>query len=237
MILRWKKWVLSIDLNGGRIIQLKKGNRIILGSFDRIDGKVGNTHLCSPNFGAEGKDLNLPFHGFARQATWQVAKQFMGTVCIGTILPKTLLYPSQLKLTQTFRLNDVFTHIIEITNIGNKKVPVNLGVHYYWDTPEGWIDAHINNVYISELIENNKIIKLSNKFEINFPKQKPLNIEQTGFSNAVLWTGFKTEDNKKTFDHKYCCIEPVMGIGNYFGSEKSILIPGRSIKAEFTIQA
>ena len=111
---------------------------------------------------------------------------------------------------------------IEITNIGDKPVPVNLGVHYYWATPESWQGTQINKKRYQR---------------INFSEQKPLNIEQIGFSNAVLWTGFKEEDNKKTFDQKYCCIEPVIGTGNYFGSDKSMLFPGYSIKAELSVQA
>jgi len=237
LILKYLTWELQIDLNGGRIMRLKKENKIILGSFDRIDGKVGNTHLCAPNFGIEGKELGLPFHGFARQATWQVEYWVMGKTCISTILPKTLSYPSPLKLEQLFKLNEHFIHTVEITNIGDKQVPVNLGVHYYWDTPAGWKETLINNKSISELIENNKIIKLSNKFEINFPKQKPLSIKQTGFYNAVFWTGFKEQGYKKIYDQKYCCIEPVIGIGDYFGSKKSLLSPGKSIKIEFAIQA
>lgn len=236
MKIKKNNWTIHINLKGGRIVQLKKENRLILGSYNRIDGKMGNTHLCVPNFGAEGKELELPFHGFARQATWKMVEQMTGMVSISTILPQSQLYPTQLKLTQKFILDNDFIHVSEITNIGDKPVPVNLGIHYYWDTPAGWQGTQINNKDISELIENNKIMKLSNKFEINFPEQKPIIIEQSGFSSAVLWTGFKEQDNKKIYDQKYCCIEPVVESGDYFGSKKSLLSPGRSIKTEFVIQ-
>ena len=34
-------WLLEVDLDGGRIYKLTCGDQLILGTFDRIDGKKG----------------------------------------------------------------------------------------------------------------------------------------------------------------------------------------------------
>ena len=49
-----KNWLLKIDLEGGRIYELSKEGEKILGTYERIDEKIGNTHVCIPNFAREG---------------------------------------------------------------------------------------------------------------------------------------------------------------------------------------
>ena len=64
-------WELIFDLSGGRIVSLKNKDKFILGTFQRIDGKTGNTHVCTPNFAEEGMEkYNLPFHGPFRNSEW-----------------------------------------------------------------------------------------------------------------------------------------------------------------------
>jgi len=41
-------WRVEVDLEGGRIISLMKDREGILGNFERMDGKMGNTHVCIP---------------------------------------------------------------------------------------------------------------------------------------------------------------------------------------------
>ena len=42
-ILENNGWRLEVDLVGGRIVSLVKNGQGILGTFERIDGKTGNT--------------------------------------------------------------------------------------------------------------------------------------------------------------------------------------------------
>ena len=69
--LNFQDWELVIDLNGGRIVSLKNKGILILGSFERIDGKSGNTHVCIPNFANDGVEkYGFIFHGPFRNAVW-----------------------------------------------------------------------------------------------------------------------------------------------------------------------
>jgi len=105
---------------------------------------------------------------------------------------------------------------------------VNPGIHYYWDTPAGWQDTSINGKKVTGKIKNNGSIKLTEKNAIKFPQETEIILKQSGFFNAVLWTGFREEGGKKTYDQNYCCIEPVAGVG-YFGRKKGFLPAGKSL--------
>jgi galactose mutarotase-like enzyme len=221
-------WLLDIDLQGGRISELHYQNQIILGTFDRIDGKKGNTHLCVPNFGAEGKELDLPFHGPARNERWKIIKQTNDSLTITWEMLPTEKYPGHLIVEQEFILEDGFKQTVNVMNRG-KTVPVNLGIHNYWATPNGLENASVNGIDITTGIETNNSIKVKNKNEIIFSGMKPIIWELDGFNDAVLWTGFKREGEKTIYDQKYCCIEPVRSYDkNYFGSERSLLKTGKS---------
>lgn len=204
-------WELVIDLAGGRIVSLKKAGRLILGTFSRIDGKTGNTHLCVPNFADEGSNLGLPFHGPARNSTWQVGFCGDSSILIGIVLDKSLLYPIRLQVRQKFVFGVNFSQQIEIKNIGRLSAPVNLGIHYYWSTPAGMTGTRVNGHDITDLIKDNKEIGLLPVNRIIFPKQTPIVMRTEGFPRAVVWTGFRAQAGKKIFDDHYCCIEPVAG--------------------------
>ncbi len=228
------EWGLSLDLKGGRIVSLYHGDRKILGTYNRIDGKAGNTHVCLPNFADEGKALGLPFHGPPRTLQWVVKERRRYSLVIECDIPKTKLYPAKIHVEQSFRLQNNFVHEIKATNCGNSPVPLNIGCHYYWDTPNNWKEVLINGKDVSYKIQTNGFQEFRTQNVIQFPGVS-YSITQTGFSDVVLWTGFKIENDTKIFDTAYCCIEPVRGRGVFFGSPSSLLLPKDSVSTSFQI--
>ena len=118
------QWVLEIEKKGGRIKKLFYGNKKILGTFDRIDGKQGNTHVCIPNFGAQGEEYGLPFHGPARNLEWQVADKTDNKIKIDCEIKPTGEYPGNLLVEQTYIIENGLRQEITVKNIGQKSVPV-----------------------------------------------------------------------------------------------------------------
>lgn len=220
-------WSLTLDLNGGRIEELTHEGVRIFGTYNRIDGKIGNTHLCIPSFDKEGiEEYGLPFHGLVRNILWTTGKATQNSLSLSIVTQPTVFYPASLRVTQTFILTDVFVHSVSITHISGEPVPVNCGIHYYWDTPEGWHGTQINGVNMNEAIETNGFIGQNGTNIITFP-HATYKLVSNGFHSAVLWTSFKTiENEKKEYSQDFCCIEPVIGWPHYFGSEKSMLKRG-----------
>jgi len=227
-------WGLVLDLKGGRIVSLYHKEKRILGTYTRIDGKSGNTHLCLPNFAGEGVELGLPFHGPTRNAIWNIKEKRRYSLVIWCDIPASDLYPAKLHIEQSFKMQDNFIHEIKVTNMKGNAVPLNIGCHYYWNCPEGWKGTRINNEDVSLKIQTNGSKKIDTKNIIKFPHSL-YSITQTGFSKVVLWTGFKMDDDKKIFDSLYCCIEPVRGEGDFFGSSVSLIAPGKTVSTSFQI--
>ena len=224
-----KKWRLEVDLQGGRIANLSYGSRCILGTYNRIDGKQGNTHICIPNFGNEGvEEFGLPFHGGARNSVWKVEnarlKEENGELRIEVLMRRTEQYKAELLINQTFEFfEDSFVHGVIVTHKGGKPVPVNIGIHNYWNSPNGWEGVLVDGEDITRKVKINGNISLKKKNTIELPRMQPILWEVEGFTHAVVWTAFKGKD----FDTPYVCIEPVMGIGDYFGCVKSVLNPNK----------
>lgn len=231
-------WSLTLDLSGGRIIELSYRDIKIFGTYNRIDGKQGNAHLCVPSFDKEGMETwGLPFHGLVRNSLWSEERKTENEISISTSTQATAAYPASLKVEQTFTLSDVFTHTIAVSHSSGGAAPVNIGVHYYWDTPKGWNETQINNTNMKTNIETNgtTILKPINK--ISFPHAS-YELTANGFQNAVLWTSFKTNvGGDKTYSQDFCCVEPVIGWPGYFGSEESMLKKGEQKVVSLTIGA
>lgn len=227
-----QKWRGEIDLQGGRIVNLYYGDRQILGTYNRIDGKKGNTHICVPNFGKEGaEEFGLPFHGGGRSKVWNkelgirnkesgIKNKEEGKIKIGCLLPKTEKYPADLLVSQTFSFHEnSFIHSIAVEHKSGEPVPLNIGIHNYWNSPDGWNGLKVNGNDITKQVRENGFISLQEKNSIELPGQSPIFLEVSGFSQAVVWSGFKGND----FDQKYVCIEPVRGMGNFFKSRNGII--------------
>jgi len=235
--LTYNNWLLSLDLNGGRIQELTYKGIKIFGTYQRIDGKMGNTHICAPSFDKEGQEkYGLPFHGYARTLKWESKKLTANTVQIKTVTHSTETYPAQLELIQEFVLDTVFTHTITVKHLRGLDVPVNIGIHYYWDTPQGWNEITIKNRSQKELIKTNGYMNLEEKNSIIFPHAS-YELTSCGFNSAMLWTSFKTDTTgNKIYNHDFCCIEPIIGWPGYFTSPASILGIGKTISASVQIK-
>lgn len=226
--LKNKNWCLDIDLQGGRIIELSYQNLKVLGTYKRLDGKVGNTHICAPSFDKEGQDpkWNLPFHGYARTLDWIVEEQTETSVTISTHTTPTPTYNAQLKLSQMFSLDDAFSHTVKVTNNKGDAVPVNVGLHYYWDTPNGWETLKINNKSQMTNVKENGYIDLEESNIIKL-QHATYQLISHGFHSAALWTSFALNTNgSKKYSQDFCCIEPIVKWPGYFGSEESMLRQG-----------
>lgn len=228
MKLIYTDWSLSVDLDGGRISELTHKSKRILGTYKRLDGKTGNTHICAPSFDKEGQGApyELPFHGYARTLTWVVEKQTDSSLSISTVTPKTPTYNAELKLVQHFSLGSVFTHSTEVIHLSGSPVPVNIGIHYYWDTPKGWEPVMINNMPQKENIRSNGYMSLLPENTISFP-HATYYMQSEGFHSAALWTSFADHNGSKQYNDDFCCIEPIIGWPGYFGTEKSTVKEGQ----------
>ncbi|MEI8068109.1 MAG: hypothetical protein WCG91_04170, partial [Candidatus Shapirobacteria bacterium] len=132
IFLNKNNWNLEVDLNGGRIVELSYKNQKILGTFQRSDGKLGNTHLCVPNFAGEGMEsYGWPFHGPFRNNQWNLINETNDSLEIGCEI-------DFLNVTQKFIINDKFEQKVTIENKSRETKKVNLAIHNYWDCDFGW---------------------------------------------------------------------------------------------------
>lgn len=237
MNIQYDDWSLTVDLDGGRIHDLFHKQTRVLGTYNRIDGKTGTTHLCAPSFDKEGqKGYLLPFHGYARTLMWSVVSQAENTVTIRAITPLSTTYPASLEILQTFTFDDVFHHEIRVIHREGEAVPLNVGIHYYWDTPRGWGGTTVNKQDVTDGIQTNRHIPLSDENIIQFP-HATYALSTHGFHNAVLWTSFKGDDmNGKKYSQDFCCVEPVVGWPQYFGTPASIIEPGQTVSFSVAIR-
>ncbi|MCR4329953.1 MAG: hypothetical protein NUV65_05425 [Candidatus Roizmanbacteria bacterium] len=224
---------LLLDIQGGRIYELTLHSHKILGTYTRVDGKVGNSHVCAPNFSAEGiQAYGLSQHGSARNRQWSIESEKENACTIRCTVPPEGTYPSILSIEQQFVLeNNSFTHVVTVTNQGNVNAPVNIGLHYYWDTPDGWEQLTINNKNISRSIAKDTYIPAHEKNRVRI-QHKPAITLETGsdFSILQLWTGRNIVNNQTIFDTAYACIEPVFKNVGYFDSPMSMLKPKDTLK-------
>ncbi len=227
----------TIDPHGGKVAELVIHGVRILGTFDRIDGKKGATHVCVPNFAAEGMTTyGLPFHGPARNQLWSVDAASSVSMTLSTTLAATKEYPSSLRVTQHCVLTaDRFTHTVYVTNAGSATVPVNIGIHDYFATPHGWRGTRLNDQDVTEHISQNQSLRSHpTRTIIQFPGAHPIAITGHGFSDFMLWSAKKNG----VYDDAYACVEPVFSTASeFFGSEVSLLHPDatRSISQEITL--
>jgi len=224
-------WELNVDLDGGRIESLRKNEELILGSFERIDGKIGNTHLCVPNFANDGVEkYGLPFHGIFRNAKWNLVSQNDDLLEIDCEVDG--FYVRQLFAF----INGSFDQKVIIENIGEQEKPVNAAIHNYWSSDLGWDEVFLNGMNVSTLIKNSEFINLKQLNDLNIPGKPRIKWQLFGFNSAKLWTAFLEESGNKIFDKNYFCLEPIMQRDEgFFGSLESMLSPKAKLELRQTI--
>jgi hypothetical protein len=224
--LNFKDWELAVDLEGGRIDSLKNKGVLILGSFERIDGKRGNTHVCVPNFANDGvKKYRLPPHGLFRNAPWILVQKTENTLEVDC-------ETGEWDVHQIFSFSgEYFNQKVIIENKSGEGKPVNAALHNYWSSELGWQGLTLNGSDLSLGIKQNDFINLRQLNDLDIPGKPLIKWQLFGFNYAKLWTGFLEESGNKIFDNNYVCIEPIMEKDEYFfGSEKSVLLPNTKME-------
>lgn len=223
IIIKNNWWILEIDLNGGRIVNLIKNKQKILGTYNRIDGKTGNTHVCVPNFASEGiNKLGYIFHGPFRNIIWKVIKQDKNCLEICEEIDSLLV-------SQVFEIRENFNQRIIVENRGGEKKRVNVAIHNYWDTEFGWKGIKLNRQDITNGFIDNPEIKIEKNNILEIPGKKVIHWKVENFKKAKLWTGVKEEGGKRIYDEKYACMEPIMEYEGFVETDESCLEPGDKI--------
>jgi galactose mutarotase-like enzyme len=227
---------LIINPLGGKV-KLELGNVLILTSVVRGDGKTGETHPCTPIFGPDKKNLyGLIQHGKTRTEQLEVKKDSEnGAIVTHNITDSPDRYPSGVRVEQQLSIKDGrFDFKMTHTNGGTIPAPVNSGEHLYFAAPQGYKGVSLNGKDITALIEADTAIPLEAATIIEIPGLPKLRLNQKGFNYVMLWVGKNAEGVR---DGNYVCIEPVEGnpSDSYFGSLESIIKPGNSRTATFTI--
>lgn len=217
-------WLLEVDLRGGRIVKLEKNKQKIFGTYERIDEKIGNTHLCVPNFASEGVEkLGFIFHGPFRNALWKLVDQNKEKIEISCEIEGLLV-------SQVFEIREKFNQTVRVKNLGNDKKRVHVAIHNYWDTEFGWGGIKLNGYDIIGGFIDNLEIKLEKNNILEIKGKKSINWQVENFKKAKLWTGVKDANGKRIFDEKYVCIEPVMEYEGFVETQRSWLECGGIIE-------
>jgi len=212
-----------VSPEGGRITQLWLNSQPILWSGLRPDGKPASTHVCLPNFRRvrTGALKDLPQHGPARSATWQVVK--LDPITLSWRMDKlSNIYPAGLQAVQIMQLApDRFDYTLKLTNTAGQAVPVNPGVHFYFT---GGIKAKVKvndrlipaNLWLGD--GSLFPIKAKNLIEFSWGQIK---LDQTGFKSFMLWSPQGAE---------FVCIEPINGVDDdiYLKSNQLLLNQSRT---------
>ncbi len=249
--------VLRVDPMGGRIAEVTLGNTLILGSFIRGDGKVGNTHPCTPLFDEDKKKVyGLKRHGETRGEMGDVrlvdGKIVTSHVITDEDYPSDVLFEQEMGIEKVGE-DSVFTYLMRHINNGDKEAAEISGVHNYMNAPNGYKGTTINGEDVTEGIERNEdgfIIDLRETNIIVIPGkngEKPTKIElkQKGFEKAGIWVGRKRDvdgniiiddEGKEVLDEDYIAIEPVKADPAGFGSKGSMIQPNETRTASFTLR-
>lgn len=231
--------LVEIDLMGARINRLVLDGKTVLSSFRRIDGKMGSTHPCTPNFDKDKRKakVQLPQHGPARNEVWRKIEASEKMLKLGYKMDGEK-FPGLkgLSVEQTFKLTSGEL-TIETThaNDGSEAMPVNFGEHFYFDTTgAGWGEVTINGEKIASEVKITGRIKLNQANKIRGLAAGDLVLFQEGLPMVTTWSG-RNEDETK-FDNDYVCIEPVEGRRaegddpGFFGTKESMIEPNQSRK-------
>lgn len=220
----------------GARLKLTLTNNPILVSITRGDGKTGETHPCTPIFGPDKNNLfSLKQHGEMRNTLCNAEKVGDTVIVTHDVKDSPGKYPSGMQVKQEISLKDgIFSLVMTHTNTGEKPASVNSGEHCYFNSPQGYKGTRVNGIDVSEYIEKDRTIPLNDVNVIGIPGMPDLVLTQQGFKYAMLWVG-KNSDGEP--DKNYVCIEPVEGdpLGDYFGSPESIIAPGETRSAQFSI--
>lgn len=227
-----------INPKGARIESLILGERLVLKSVRRGDGREASSHPCTPIFGPEtNTTFGLPQHGLMRNELCTVIEGGPNLIILSHEI-KAGTYPPGMIVEQTFALlGGNFTLKTIHTNNGREEAPVNFGEHFYWAAPNGWEGLRINGGDVTDAVKNGLVVPLRATNQIVIPGLPEIILEQEGLPVAVLWV--YRDPATGGYDRDYVCIEPVEGdpTKNFFGSPESLIAPGTSRTTRIAIRA
>lgn len=226
----------ELDINPlGALFTLTLNHTPILIPVTRGDGKTISTHICTPNFGKDTTQLyELKQHGNMRNERCGLTQVSENEICIThKITDNPGKYPAGVITKVDMKLSDtLFTLTLTHTNNGPEPAPVNAGVHCYFNAPLSYLGTKINTQDISSQVEHTGVLALSPKNLIQIPSMPPIILHQAGFTSLVVWV---YQNEKGVCDKNYICIEPVENPPLSFGQDVSMINPGASRTAEFSI--
>ena len=216
-------WITNLSDEYGDVLFPKR-------TLEEADGskKVrGGCHICLPNFGPGGT-TNLPQHGFARTALWEVVSSTATTAEL--YLSKGLDMYKTLHAGLAFEIDgNALLMTLSVTNNGLDTLRVAPGFHPYFMTARGEDSVVIDDesVQVEELGEvqfvtdNSSHILLANKTRYM--------LDADGLSTWAKWT-----DNLGS----YVCIEPTVAGFSFLKSDpsvKELLMPSETRKYSLRI--
>jgi len=208
-------WTLSVDLDGGRIGELRYNDEIVLGTFLRIDGKKGNTHVCCPNFGNEG-DNDLPFHGPFRNKEWNLVNKSLDNIEIEAV-------DLELRVRQIFDLKDGFEQKVIIENLETVDRAANVAIHNYWAAEMGWQGTKLNGKIVDELVKSDTSQSIFGSSILEIPGKSVKRWNLIGFGFVQFWVSFSENEGQKKYDNGYICIEPALEEQGFLNGGKNNL--------------
>lgn len=167
---------------------------------------------------ASGKKIGQ--HGFGRDFPWQIGEK-TGSSIEMILIPRDIspemhqAYPFdfEAKIKLEF-IENIFIYTLQISNHGNKPMPIAPGVHPYFPVEHNLKSTLvINNLQGYNLSHidwdkesNGYFYNFNESTEIVFPNGQILQMNQAGqkdFQHLVIWS--QTSAN---LDHDFICIEP-----------------------------
>ena len=210
-----------------------------------ICGNLENKSLFGDNF------LDLMQHGFARDQEWNYElNKFNNTLCL-TLSDNEITrkyYPYQFELKIEIALNnEILIFEIEIFNKSNNKMPVNFGLHPYFNISDFHNIEFIDYTKYCLNQKNNNLVKTENLFK-NLFKGIDLLMYSSGRTSFIDY-GLKrkiTLTNPFPFDisviwsdppRKMLCMEPWTSPRNSLGNgyRKIEIMPNSSQKLHSSI--
>ena len=131
-----------VSLLGGQVISyIPKGQKDVFWVSQTLKQPPlpirGGVPVCWPYFSRQGQSDNVPFHGVARTAFWQLASQRQhsdGTVTLWLEAPQFKNYA--LRLMMEFEIGHVLKQRIITKNIGGIDFPLTQALHSYFNVSQ-----------------------------------------------------------------------------------------------------
>lgn len=238
--------------HGGIITALKlKGKNILYfdeKTFNGTESTRGGIPILFPNAGVlRENDLfpNLKRHGFARDLEWgidRIDNSFAES--LSSSVSTLDLYPHDFSLivSGSFESDDSFILSQEIKNLGNKDLPVSMGLHPYFNVKNEFKkDIKFNFEGGKEIKEKIDIWQNGGTVYIDNPKIKFPNEDVEVFIPDLgkIILDISIEYQKIWIwsqpDKDFVCIEPMMRGENGLIDNPVLIKEGSSIKAFFKV--